>query len=116
MWIQKTGRIVEVYMNMTEYRAIYKCRLCGEEYVSAIAGSADMAIKNMVVITVEFDSGQRILNPVTKLSMHSCKDGSMGLADFLGFRKVEDGNEADRKMENQGYKEETPGGIYSAES
>ena len=74
---------------MTEYRAIYKCRLCGEEYVSAITASADMAIKNMVVITAECDSGQRILNPVTKLSMHSCKDGSMGLADFLGFRKVE---------------------------
>lgn len=74
---------------MTEYRAIYKCRLCGEEFVSAITGSADIVIKNMVIMTAECDVKQKILNPVTKLSMHSCKDGSMGLADFLGFRKVE---------------------------
>lgn len=75
---------------MTEYRAIYKCRLCGEEFVSAITGSADIAIKNMVIMIAECDLKQKILNPVTKLSMHGCKDGSMGLADFLGFRKVED--------------------------
>ena len=74
---------------MSEYRATYKCRLCGEEFVSAATGNEDIAIKNMVVITAECDLGQRILNPITKLSMHSCKDGSMGLADFLGFRKVE---------------------------
>ena len=74
---------------MSEYRAIYKCRLCGEEFVSAATGNEDIAIKNMVVITAECDLGQRILNPITKLSMHSCKDGSMGLADFLGFRKAE---------------------------
>ena len=73
---------------MTEYRAIYKCRLCGEEFVSAATTSADIAIKNMVLMTAECDVNQKILNPVTKLSMHSCKDGSMGLADFLGFRKV----------------------------
>ena len=75
---------------MTEYRAIYKCRLCGEEFVSAVTGSADIAIKNMVLMTAECDMKQKIFNPVTKLSMHSCKDGSMGLSDFLGFRKVED--------------------------
>ena len=73
---------------MSECRAIYKCRLCGEEFVSAITGSADIVIKNMVIMTAECDVKQKILNPVTKLSMHSCKDGSMGLADFLGFRKV----------------------------
>ena len=78
------------WIDMTEYRAIYKCRLCGEEFVSAVTGNADIAIKYMVNMTVECDVGQKILNPVTKLLMHSCKDGSMGLADFLGFRKVED--------------------------
>lgn len=75
---------------MTEYRAIYKCRLCGGEFVSAATTSADIAIKNMVLMTAECDVNQKILNPVTKLSMHSCKDGSMGLADFMGFRKMEE--------------------------
>ena len=81
--------MLEMENAMTEYRAIYKCRLCGEEFVRAITGSADIVIKNMVIMTAECDVKQKILNPVTKLSMHSCKDGSMGLADFLGFRKVE---------------------------
>ena len=73
---------------MTEYQAIYKCRLCGEEFKAAVTGSADIAIKNMVIMTAECDAKQKILNPVTKLHMHSCRDGSMGLANFLGFRKV----------------------------
>ena len=36
---------------MNEYRASYKCRLCGEEFVSAITGNADIAIKQMVRVT-----------------------------------------------------------------
>ena len=75
---------------MAEYRAIYKCRLCGEEFISTVTGSAYIAIKNMVIMTAECDVKQKILNPVTKTSMHSCKDGSCGMADFLGFRKVEE--------------------------
>lgn len=75
---------------MSEYRAIYKCRLCGEEFVSAATTSADIAIKHMLIVTVQYKPLEFIGTPVTKISMHSCKDGSMGLADFLGFRKVED--------------------------
>ena len=80
---------------MTEYRAIYKCRLCGKEFVSAATGSADIAIKHMVRVTTGIKPLEFIGNPIEETSMHSCKDGSMGLADFLGFRKVEDGNEPD---------------------
>ena len=78
---------------MTEYRAIYKCRLCGEEFVSAITGNADIAIKNMVRVTTGIKPLEFIGNPIEETSMHSCKDGSMGMADFLGFRKVEDEDE-----------------------
>ena len=80
---------------MNEYRAIYKCRLCGEEFVSATTGSADIAIKHMVRVTTGIKPLEFIGNPIEETSMHSCKDGSMGMADFLGFRKVEDGNESD---------------------
>lgn len=75
---------------MTEYRAIYKCRLCGEEFESAVTTNADIAIKHMLIMTVEYKAPEYIGTPITETSMHSCKDGSMGLADFLGFRKVED--------------------------
>lgn len=74
---------------MTEYQAIYKCRLCGEEFVSASTSNSDVALKNMLNITIGCEIKEWIGNPVTELSMHSCKDGSMGLADFLGFCKVE---------------------------
>lgn len=80
---------------MSEYRAIYKCRLCGEEFVSGATTSIDVVIKNMLNVTIRYEIKQWIGTPVTEISMHSCKDGSMGLADFLGFRKVEDGNELD---------------------
>ena len=80
---------------MIEYQAIYKCRLCGKEFVSAATGSADIAIKHMVRVTTGIKPLEFIGNPIEETSMHSCKDGSMGLADFLGFHKVEDGNEPD---------------------
>lgn len=79
---------------MSEYRAMYKCRLCGEEFESAVTTSADIAIKNMLIVTVQYEPSEYIGPPITKISMHSCKDGSMGLADFLGFRKVEDKDES----------------------
>ena len=75
---------------MTEYRAIYKCRLCGGKFVSASTSSSDVAIENMLNVTVGYEIKEWIGNPATETTMHSCKDGSMGLEDFLGFRKVEE--------------------------
>lgn len=75
---------------MTEYQAIYKCRLCGKKFESAVTTSADIAIRHMVSITTGHDPLEFIGAPVTKTYMHSCIDGSMGLADFLGFKKVEE--------------------------
>ena len=76
------------WIDMSEYRAIYKCRLCGEEFVSAVTGNADIAIKHMVSVTVGYNPTEYIGVPITEKTMHSCKGGSMGMADFLGFRKV----------------------------
>ena len=73
---------------MAEYRAIYKCRLCGEEFVSAVTGNADIAIKHMVIVTSGYNPTEYIGAPITEKIMHSCKGGAMGLADFLGSRKV----------------------------
>lgn len=33
---------------MSEYRAMYKCRLCGEKFTSASTTSSDIAIKHML--------------------------------------------------------------------
>ena len=80
--------MLEIENAMTEYRAIYKCRLCGEEFVSAVTGNADIAIKHMVSVTSGYNPTEYIGAPITEKTMHSCKGGSMGMADFLGFRKV----------------------------
>ncbi|WP_373216557.1 hypothetical protein [Ruminococcus sp. 5_1_39BFAA] len=69
---------------MAEYQAIYKCRLCGEEYSGGRTGAA-IAISETTKIAVD---GVGIHG--TRLhGTHNCDDGSCGLADFLGFRKVE---------------------------
>ena len=80
---------------MSEYRAIYKCRLCGEEFEKGATPNIDVAISRMVNITHGYMSDKYYTGiQVKDTFMHSCKDGSLGLADFLGFRKVEDGNES----------------------
>lgn len=76
---------------MPKYRAIYKCRMCGEEIVGVtICDKEDVEIqmKNTCVFSSDF------FNPKTahrenRAIPHMCKDGSYGLAEFLGFRKVE---------------------------
>lgn len=71
---------------MAEYQAIYKCRLCGEEYGGGCTGAA-IAISETTKIAVD---GVGIYR-VRLRSTHNCDDGSFGLADFMGFRKVERG-------------------------
>lgn len=69
---------------MSEYRAICKCRMCGEEYElpHTFNGETDAQIymANMCV--------QRELHNLP-FEHHVCKDGSFGFADFIGMRKVE---------------------------
>ena len=80
---------------MTEYRAIYKCRLCGGEFAQGITTSEDVILQNMINLVTKCGIKQNIGVPVTETYMHNCKDGSYGFADFIGFRKMEDRNESD---------------------
>ncbi len=62
------------------YQAIYKCRLCGEEFsLEQDINALDEKYENYLWINFS-----KI--PLTK---HSCQDGSLGLADFQGFKKAE---------------------------
>ena len=89
---------------MSEYRAIYKCRLCGGEFEGMIFEENDnspfYAMVNFLAGNDSFEMGYREPpNIIYKSEQHNCKDGSYGFADFIGFRKVEDNDEPDRKME-----------------
>ena len=83
------------WIDMTEYRAIYKCRLCGEEFEDGRTSR-----KNAQIITFMLGFAPNYKHEKLNLYgyrniCHFCKGGSYGMADFLGFRKVEDRNESD---------------------
>lgn len=74
------------------YQAVYKCRLCGETHADSLV-SEDEAEKCMEM----FERGKTRYkscsgrNDVYKYKGHYyCKDGSLGFADFQGFKKVEE--------------------------
>ena len=76
---------------MAEYRAIYKCRLCGQEYETAIA--TDMAtVKEYIIQALTgYDTGRlNCKKTPSETEVHDCKNGSIGIASFLGFRKTDD--------------------------
>lgn len=75
---------------MSEYRAIYKCRLCGEEFEDGTTSG-----ENAQIITCMLSVSQNYKHE--KLNLHGyrhmchfCDNGSYGFADFIGFRKVEE--------------------------
>ncbi len=79
---------------MTEYRAIYKCRMCGEEFEDARMGK-DIAYMGAAVLTVkEHFKPEGCAIGVHRHNTHVCDDGSYGFADFVGFKKVDDEDES----------------------
>jgi len=72
---------------MTEYRAVYKCRLCGEVFENGRTGIGH-AVGIGVRLTREDSFGEGNLYGLRHIT-HNCKDGSLGFADYQGFRKVE---------------------------
>lgn len=71
---------------MTEYHSIFKCRLCGYRYASGC-----IYTKEIMVRTVMDGCFRNVLlmpNAPSIIEMHSCQDGSVGVADFQGFRRV----------------------------
>lgn len=78
--------------SMDEYRAIYKCRLCGETYESGVTITSRQKIVGTVAFLNYRDNSR--ISPtdalgITRTTPHACKDGSIGLSDFCGFRIAE---------------------------
>ena len=73
---------------MSEYRAIYKCRLCGEEFEEGETGDL-IAIACTVALTVkESTENVRYERNLRRYMPHNCTAGSYGFAAFCGFKKV----------------------------
>lgn len=74
---------------MSEYRAIYKCRLCGESFVDYVhAKDEDAAAKKVIDFSLVYGGAHvsRLKVP-RNFQVHSCNDGSYGIADFQGMKK-----------------------------
>ena len=64
------------------YKGIYKCRLCGEKYVSVSVPNTKAVVNQFLGLTIkEYRQPQQI--DITE--MHSCGHDRFGLADFQGF-------------------------------
>lgn len=70
---------------MTEYKAMYKCRFCGVLFVGAITGKE---IAERETLMISCGTGGTYGTP--RKMVHHCNDGSIGLSEFIGFKKVGD--------------------------
>jgi len=70
-----------------EFHSIYKCRLCGKEYASGCTRNKTIALNSMIGASQNIPL---VVQQPTLTDTHYCDDGSYGIADFQGFRKVED--------------------------
>lgn len=74
---------------MAEYRAIYKCRMCGEEFEDGRTGGGIAAYLSVCVLTIKENFNMEdFAIGVYRYKTHDCKDGSFGFSDFVGMRKV----------------------------
>ena len=79
---------------MTEYRAIYKCRLCGEKFEDGRTGIDTAYMGCAVLVAKEHFKPEGCAIGVHRHNTHVCDDGSYGFADFVGFKKVDDEDES----------------------
>lgn len=78
---------------MTDYKAMYKCRLCGETFQFAHTGNRNVALEEVVELSLSEHSYKYKVQSETSIHrylVHNCADGSIGYADFLGFKEGTD--------------------------
>lgn len=70
----------------TEYRSIFKCRLCGKQYESGgMCNNLDLVVNE----TIRRCIGIACKEPQTPsmTEVHLCGNGNIGIADFQGWEK-----------------------------
>lgn len=74
----------------TEYKAIYKCRLCGKEFEYCRAGEVIAQALTVALAVNGTTEHVRYNGNLHTHTTHECDDGSLGIADFQGFQKIGD--------------------------
>lgn len=75
-------------MDNEDYKAIYKCRLCGEEFEDCTTGEPLAMALTMALAINGTTKHVRYNGNLHNHIVHNCKNGSYGMADFQGFRKI----------------------------
>ena len=72
---------------MAEYIAIHKCRLCAKIIEGCHTGKC---IASKEIFNVACTGRSELVQGPWLVESHVCDDGSMGITDFQGFKKVGD--------------------------
>lgn len=73
---------------MKMFDAVYKCRLCGEEFVECSTRGEESNrsfVMKIMCRAVDLKEPEEVMEP-TLYECHSCGGGNYGVADFLGFK------------------------------
>lgn len=76
---------------MAKYENLFRCRLCGKLLTSSGTDSqraAEHSTMNAVLEASGLSPLWKNENVLTMYEMHACEDGSFGVADFLGTKKM----------------------------
>ena len=73
------------------YNQIYKCRKCGEEFCPVTTRGFEEASVSMTNFIERANGATNIYRPLspTLYVRHYCKNGNIGVADFIGYEKQE---------------------------
>ena len=78
---------------MGKYMALYKCQMCGE--MQRLSQTAEGSFEDIEHLTakilsqhIHFGSRPDLLNIQEKIP-HKCRDGSLGISLFAGFKKIQ---------------------------
>ena len=65
------------------YTAVYKCRLCGEDFTTCCTGRRAKAAGMTLALTVgvEYDAKSPTMHTI-----HYCENREIGIADFQGWK------------------------------
>lgn len=64
-----------------DYTFVYKCRLCGETHSSSSIRSEDSGI---VLNLLDSFSKMKAVPEIKPFSIHTCKNGNIGISDLQG--------------------------------
>ena len=66
------------------YRAMCKCRLCGEVFANgAVTGNKGLAVQAIVDMSL---NRYTVIQAPHSIQTHLCENGDVGCADFIGWK------------------------------